>query len=600
MEGTPISNAREWLADNPSESIIAACRIFKVPESTLRLSIKRRVQNPQQRRGGQNKVLSTAQTEALKKWILKQYYLGLGATRQMVFAVVCHLRKPLPPPSQSWLTKYVRSELKEYHFITTKPIAQLRTGAQDEHTITEWFEKYFEFIHSHNIPPESIWNMDETGFRIGIPGGERVIVPRAAKELYTPSPENRTSITILETVSAVGKVIPPVLVIPGKIHMDSWYHTNLQDTALFLLSDSGFSNSELALQWLKHFAEHTAPHEKPKVLILDCHISHTNHDFVIAAAAYSIIIYTFPSHLTHVLQPLDVGIFQPYKHYHREAVLTAIRDMDITYDLCSFTRDLTWIREQTFKESTIRSAFQKAGIWPISCSIALTKLRTYSKPTPQVITQASTPKPSTFQGVEEGLQHWKTRVPEGFSSPSKESYRNWLTGTEEVIVGGRIQELDLQVVRRQVEASKKRASRSRAQLQVGSELQVGEAHELRAQKAELKALKLVTKEARVARIATNKARKLLHKAGVKAREEERARKRMVAQLIDARLPVPSELERSIPDPEALQNRLERESRLQSQLQSQVEYEYESESESGSGSRSGSGSGSDEVIIPYND
>jgi hypothetical protein len=183
-----------------------------------------------------------------------------------------------------------------------------------------------------------------------------------------------------------------------------------------LLSDSGFSNSELALRWLEHFAKHTAPHdENPKVLLLDSHVSHTNHDFIIAAAEYNIIIYTFPSHLTHILQPLDVGIFQPYKHWHKEAVLTAIRDMDIAYDLCSFTRDLTWIREQTFKESTIISAFQKAGVWPVDCNFALAKLRTYSRPTPTLITppisrstlpiQVSTPKPSTFKGVEEGLQH---------------------------------------------------------------------------------------------------------------------------------------------------------------------------------------------------
>jgi hypothetical protein len=54
--------------------------------------------------------------------------------------------------------------------------------------------------------------MDETGFRVGIPGGERVIVPRIAKELYTPSPENCISITIIEAVSAAGQTIAPVLV----------------------------------------------------------------------------------------------------------------------------------------------------------------------------------------------------------------------------------------------------------------------------------------------------------------------------------------------------------------------------------------------------
>ena len=314
MEGTPLSNAREWLIENPSETVNVACRIFKVLASTLRESIKRR-QNPLLRRGGQNKALSTAQTVALKKWILEQYYLGLGANRSMVFAAVCQLRSLLPPPSQSWLTKYIRIELYDYHFITTKPIAQQRTKAQDESKIIEWFEKYFRFIWKRSIPPESIWNMDETGFRIGIPGCEKVIVPRAAKELYTPSPENRTSITVIETVSATGKVIPLVLVVPGKIHMDSWYSKNLKGTELIQLSETSYSNSELALRWLQHFAKHTDDNgsENPRVLLLDSHISHTSSDFIITAEEYNIILFAFPSHLTHILQPLDVGIFQPYK-----------------------------------------------------------------------------------------------------------------------------------------------------------------------------------------------------------------------------------------------------------------------------------------------
>ena len=63
--------------------------------------------------------------------------------------------------------------------------------------------------------------MDETRFRVGIPGGERVLVLIRVLELYTPSPENRTSITVIETVSAIRKVIPPVLIIKGKKHIES-------------------------------------------------------------------------------------------------------------------------------------------------------------------------------------------------------------------------------------------------------------------------------------------------------------------------------------------------------------------------------------------
>jgi hypothetical protein len=220
MEGTPLSNACEWLTANPSESIKTASRIFKVPESTIRSRITRAATRKLPH-GGHNKVLSIAQIEALKEWILEQYYLGLGANKHMVYKAVCHLRKPLPAPSQSWLNKLIKQELKDFHFITTKPIAQQRTQAQEPSIIIEWFEKYTELVLQYHINPQSLWNMDETSFRIGILGGEQVIVPRVVKQLYTPSPENRVSITIIEAVSAAGQNIPPVLVVPGKIHMEA-------------------------------------------------------------------------------------------------------------------------------------------------------------------------------------------------------------------------------------------------------------------------------------------------------------------------------------------------------------------------------------------
>ena len=594
MEGTPLSNACQWVAENPTESVAVAARIFGIPKSTLQSRITRRraTQN-----GGQNKVLTTAQIEALKQWIIRQYELGLGATRQMTFAAICHLRKPLPAPSQSWLSKLIKQELQDFHFITTKPIARQRVEAQDEDTVQEWFKKYIEFVQKHSIKPESIWNMDETGFRIGIPGGERVIVPRTAKELYTPSPENRLSITILETVSAVGRTIPPVLIIPGKIHMDSWYPSNRYSTELFLLSNTGFSNSHLALRWLQHFIEHTAPHTEPKLLILDSHISHTSPEFTILAAESNIWIWTFPSHLTHILQPLDVGIFHPYKYYHRVAVHNAIRDMDLNYNVVSFIRDLPHIREQTFKESTITHAFQNAGIWPISCDTAILKLRTYSKPkpkpTPRPITppptlplRLLTPKPSSFRDSEQGLQRWKSKLTVLLSSPSQKSYNNWVTGTEQVLASGQLQELDLQVLQRQVEEQKKEKSKSRARLQIGGELTTERAHELRAAKAELLARKAQAKEARVARAAANQARKQLHGAGVEARKQERLRKKRVKAHLRAGNPIPPEDQDPIPDPEAgsepgFELELEPGNQLAQQLQRELEYRGENgwESES---------------------
>jgi hypothetical protein len=58
----------------------------------------------------------------------------------------------------------------------------------------------------------------------------------------------------------------------------------------------------------------------------------------------------FPPYLTHVMQPLDVGCFQTYKHFHKLAVHQAVRNMQISYDYSCFIQDLLGIREKSLTE----------------------------------------------------------------------------------------------------------------------------------------------------------------------------------------------------------------------------------------------------------
>ena len=57
--------------------------------------------------------------------------------------------------------------------------------------------------------------------------------------------------------------------------MESWYHKNLKGEERITVSDSGYTNSELALEYLKHFIKHTHSNETtpPKLLLMDSHIS---------------------------------------------------------------------------------------------------------------------------------------------------------------------------------------------------------------------------------------------------------------------------------------------------------------------------------------
>jgi hypothetical protein len=131
-----------------------------------------------------------------------------------------------------------------------------------------------------------------------------------------------------------------------------------------VLSDSGYTNKEISLIFLNYIILHTnARLNKPlKVLLIDRHSSYIDPKFTLKATAYNIHLYPFPSYLTYVLQPLDVGVFQLYKHWYKKAVQHTIRNLDLNYNVASFMHDMQEIRAETFKKGTIYSAFWKAGI----------------------------------------------------------------------------------------------------------------------------------------------------------------------------------------------------------------------------------------------
>ncbi|RPA97377.1 hypothetical protein L873DRAFT_1691053 [Choiromyces venosus 120613-1] len=156
--------------------------------------------------------------------------------------------------------------------------------------------------------------MNESGVRIRCPTGEIVIVPTEVKDLYTSSVENCKSVTIIETIYADGSPsIPPVIICPGEKIMENWVDENLLGAKVIAVSPTGYTNENIALAWLDHFIKHvgTGPDKHCCILLLDGHITHYKDDFTIKYRENHIVPFEFPSYLTHVLQLLDVGIFQP-------------------------------------------------------------------------------------------------------------------------------------------------------------------------------------------------------------------------------------------------------------------------------------------------
>jgi hypothetical protein len=113
-----------------------------------------------------------------------------------------------------------------------------------------WFEKLHAVIQKHGITPENIWNVDETGFRIGTSKSQYVLTEQPEKSHFLPIANNRESLTVVVAVSAGGIAIPAMLIVTAKQHQSSWFQ-NLHDTALVGVADNGYMNDELWLHRLR-------------------------------------------------------------------------------------------------------------------------------------------------------------------------------------------------------------------------------------------------------------------------------------------------------------------------------------------------------------
>ncbi|KAJ5543881.1 hypothetical protein N7513_003454 [Penicillium frequentans] len=86
-----------------------------------------------------------------------------------------------------------------------------------------------------------------------------------------------------------------------------------------------------------------------------------------------ILLFFLPPHTSHLLQPLDVGVFNVYKHYHSEAIESATLTGCSKFTKQDFLAAINSIRAKTFTLSTIQLGFRLSGIWPMSPEIVCEK-----------------------------------------------------------------------------------------------------------------------------------------------------------------------------------------------------------------------------------
>jgi len=92
--------------------------------------------------------------------------------------------------------------------------------------------------------------------------------------------------------------------------------------AITVYTDNGWTEDYVGLEWLQnHFSKFAISRpEKTRHLLCDNHPPHDNYEFYENCLANDIALFFIPSHATHILQPLDVGVFSLLDRYCSQEV----------------------------------------------------------------------------------------------------------------------------------------------------------------------------------------------------------------------------------------------------------------------------------------
>ncbi len=210
-----------------------------------------------------SKTLNPAQEQALFEYIYRLDRIGMSPTPKMLrssanYILRCHDQadRQVGP---NWVTRFLQ---RNPHLLKRKqnPLAVERKLTQDVETMERHFTHFLDACKELGIKRQDLYNMDETGFRIGCGRAHIVITLKASKRLVLMDADNRDYITSIECVGASidGYVLPAFLIVTSKWILNKWALENeLFDHTILATSESGYSTDDLALAWLRHFDKHT-------------------------------------------------------------------------------------------------------------------------------------------------------------------------------------------------------------------------------------------------------------------------------------------------------------------------------------------------------
>src|SRR5271156_6401631 len=166
----------------------------------------------------------------------------------------------------------------------------------------------------------------------------------------------------------MGEKIPPYVTFKGQNLMTNWFPKKLPKEWKFVANASGWTNNFHGVEWLKHFNSVTRKYFKSPddyyILICDGHDSHVSAKFVSICIQNHIVLFLLPPHSSHLLQPLDIGVFSPLKRAISTEVSCFVRSGVRRIQKVEWLERFIEARKYGITKENIIAGWRGAGLFP--------------------------------------------------------------------------------------------------------------------------------------------------------------------------------------------------------------------------------------------
>ena len=361
----------QYIPINYFQNLLLLFQIYGIPEQTLRDRIQGKVSVNTFGAGGVT-IFHEFEEKDMVDHICYNARIGYPLMRADVIDLANDYASELGKKLEHAIGRgWFRGFLKRWPMlgmITPRNLDMYRAQATSTEAIKVYYDSLEEIFDKYKFSrrPRAIYNIDETGCQAS-QKPSKIVGPRGVAVQCVTTPRSPNS-TLIACASATGQVIPPYIVLPGS-RVNKEDRVGATPGTSVTCTKNGWSNRDVFEKYMKeHFALHIPNFGQEWILVVyDGHTTHTGIGLINWAKEHKVILFLLPPHSSWKTQPLDVGVFHPFKHIFRaECHRFMRRNSGKTISRSNMVKLICSAHAKAFTPSNIMASFKKTGVYPFN------------------------------------------------------------------------------------------------------------------------------------------------------------------------------------------------------------------------------------------